>query len=133
MPHTIVNPDTLHDPRPFGYSHSAALPAGAGLVLISGQYASGPDGAVTATDFAEQVEQTFAHLAEVLAAHRLSLADVVGLRTYVVGLDGERLGVLGQAVVRRWGDTPPTQTVLGVAGLALPEILVEVEAVAGTP
>jgi hypothetical protein len=26
--HTIVNPDWLHDPVPFGYSHTAAVPAG---------------------------------------------------------------------------------------------------------
>jgi enamine deaminase RidA (YjgF/YER057c/UK114 family) len=31
------------------------------------------------------------------------------------------------------GDTPPTQTVIGVAGLAMPDILFEVEAVAARP
>jgi enamine deaminase RidA (YjgF/YER057c/UK114 family) len=48
----------------------------------------------------------------------------------VVGLDFERLGAIGRAVRAGCGDTPPTQTVLGVVGLAMPDILFEVEAVA---
>ena len=59
MSHAIVNPDGLHDPVPFGYSHTAAIAAGTDLVLVSGQYGSGPDGAVVSTEFAEQVQQAF--------------------------------------------------------------------------
>lgn len=129
MTHTFVNPPALHDPTAFGYSHSAAVPAGSELVLVSGQYGSGPDGGLVSADFADQVRQAFANLATVLSAHGLGLEDVVQLRTYVVGLDGERLGVIAGSV-GACGPTPPTQTVIGVAGLAMPEILFEVEAVA---
>jgi enamine deaminase RidA (YjgF/YER057c/UK114 family) len=130
MSHTIINPDGLHDPIPFGYSHTAAIPAGAELVLVAGQYGSGPDGMVVSADFAAQVEQAFRNLSVALAAHELDLSHVVQLRTYVVGgPDFEQLGAIGQAV-GACGDTPPTQTVIGVAGLAMPEILFEVEAVA---
>lgn len=130
MTHTVVNPDQLHDPVPFGYSHTAVVPPGSGLVFVSGQYASGPDGRVAAADFAGQVDQVFRNLTTALAAHDLLPTDIAQLRTYVVGLDGERLGILGQAVATHCGDTPPTQTVLGVAALAMPDILVEVEALA---
>jgi enamine deaminase RidA (YjgF/YER057c/UK114 family) len=130
MPHTIVNPDGLHDPTPFGYSHTAAIPAGSELVLVSGQYGSGADGAVVAPDFAAQVRQAFDNLATALAAHRLGLGDVVQLRTYVVDPDFDKLGTIGQAVRAGCGETPPTQTVIGVAALAAPDILFEVEAVA---
>jgi hypothetical protein len=37
MSHTIVNPAGLHDPVPFGYSHTAAVPAGTELVLVAGR------------------------------------------------------------------------------------------------
>ena len=37
MSHTIVNPAGLHDPVPFGYSHTATIPAGTELVLVAGQ------------------------------------------------------------------------------------------------
>lgn len=130
MPHTIVNPDGLHDPGPFGYSHTAHVPAGTQLVFVSGQYGSGPDGMVVSKDFNEQVRQAFSNLGTALAAHGLDLTDVVQLRTYVVNLDFDKLGAIGQAVASSGAEKPPTQTVLGVAALAAPDILFEVEAVA---
>lgn len=133
MSHTIVNPADLHDPVPFGYSHTAAVPAGAELVLVSGQYGSGPDGRVVSTDFTTQVARAFDNLDAALAAHGLTARHVVQLRTYVVGPDFDKLGTIGQAVRRHCGDSPPTQTVIGVAGLAMPDILFEVEAVAVRP
>ena len=130
MAHAIVNPDGLHDPVPFGYSHTATIPAGTELVLVSGQYGSGTDGAVVSTDFTEQVQQAFDNLGVALAAHALDLSHVVQLRTYVVNPDFDKLGTIGQAVAAGCGDTPPTQTVIGVAALAMPDILFDVEAVA---
>ncbi|MEU6408052.1 Rid family hydrolase [Microbispora sp. NPDC046933] len=130
MAHKIVNPDGLHNPVPFGYSHTAAVPAGSELVFVSGQYGSGPDGKVVSGEFAEQVKQAFVNLGTALAAHGLALADVVQLRTYVVNPDFEKLGIIGQAVAGGGAEQPPTQTVIGVAGLAAPDILFEVEAVA---
>lgn len=133
MSHTIVNPDGLHDPVPFGYSHTASVPAGAELVFVAGQYGSGGDGLVTSAAFAEQVQQAFANVGVALAAHGLDLSHVVQLRTYVVDLDFEKLGIIGEAVGSARGATPPTQTVLGVAALAAPDILFEVEVVAARP
>jgi enamine deaminase RidA (YjgF/YER057c/UK114 family) len=134
MSHTIINPAELHDPVPFGYSHTAAVPAGAELVFVSGQYGSGPDGLVVSGEFAAQVDQAFENLGVALAAHGLDLSHVVQLRTYVVSPDFEKLGIIGQAVgSRRGGGGPPTQTVIGVSGLAAPDILFEVEAVAARP
>jgi enamine deaminase RidA (YjgF/YER057c/UK114 family) len=133
MSHTLVNPDGLHNPIPFGYSHTAAIPAGTELVLVAGQYGSNTDGAVVSPDFSEQVQQAFRNLAVALAAHGLDLSHVVQLRTYVVSPDFDKLGTIGQAVQAGCGDTPPTQTVIGVAGLATPDILFEVEAVAARP
>ncbi len=133
MSHTIVNPDGLHNPVPFGYSHTACIPAGTELVLVSGQYGSGADGSVVSPDFTEQVKQAFRNLGVALAAHGLTFSHVVQLRTYVVDLDLDRLGAIGQAVGSHCGDAPPTQSVIGVAGLAMPDILFEVEAVAARP
>ncbi|QES52822.1 endoribonuclease L-PSP [Streptomyces venezuelae] len=133
MAHAIVNPDGLHDPVPFGYSHTATVPAGTELVLIAGQYGSGPDGSVVSTDFAEQVEQAFRNVGVALAAHGLDLGHVVQLRTYVVNHDVSKLGPIAAAVQERWGTKPPTQTLIGVASLAAPDVLFEVEALAARP
>ncbi|MFJ2663115.1 RidA family protein [Nocardia fluminea] len=132
-PHTLVNPAGLHDPTPFGYSHTAVVPAGTDLVLVSGQYGSRTDGAVVSPDFTEQVDQAFRNIATALAAHDLTLAHVVQLRTYVVDHDVSKLGPITAAVQANWGPTPPTQTLIGVASLATPDVLFEVEAVAARP
>jgi enamine deaminase RidA (YjgF/YER057c/UK114 family) len=133
MAHSILNPKGLHNPTPYGYSHTASIPAGAQLVLVAGQYGSKPDGTVVSPNFAEQVQQAFHNLGVALGAHGLDLSHVAQLRTYVLNPDFEKLGVIGQAVHAGCGDTPPTQTVIGVHSLAMPDILFEVEAVAVRP
>lgn len=87
MSATLVNPAGLHDPVPFGYSHSARLPPGCALVLIAGQYGATADGRVVSPAFGEQVRQAFHNLGLVLAAHGLDGRHVVQLRTYVVQPD----------------------------------------------
>ncbi|MER6993372.1 hypothetical protein ABT337_31695 [Saccharopolyspora hirsuta] len=55
------------------------------------------------------------------------------LRTHVVDHDTDKLAVLGEHIAEIWGDQPPTQTLTGVAALALPGMLFEVDAVAVRP
>lgn len=50
--------------------------------------------------------------------------------TYVVDHDPGKLGPIAAAVREGWGGKPPTRTLLGVASLATPQVLFEVEAVA---
>ena len=130
MPHTVLNPAGLHDPVPFGYSHTASIPPGTELVLVSGQYGSSTDGAVVSTDFTEQVRHAFRNLGVALAAHGLDLSHVVQLRKYVVNHDFDKLAAIAEAMRSGWSANPPTHTLVGVASLATPEILLEVEAVA---
>lgn len=130
MSHSVLNPNGLHNPSPFGYSHTAHVPAGSELVFVAGQYASDPQGAVVSEVFAEQVDRSLHNLGLALAGHGLDWSAVVQLRTYVVGLDFERLGAISGAVQGIFGDALPTQTLLGVAALATPDLLFEIEAVA---
>jgi enamine deaminase RidA (YjgF/YER057c/UK114 family) len=132
MPHTLTNPAGLHDPVGFGYSHLAAVTS-TDLVLVAGQYASGPDGNVPTSHFAEQVELAFANLGTALAATGLGFEHVARLGTYIVDHDQEKLEALLGVVTRIWGERPPAQTLLGVARLALPDMLFEVDAVAVRP
>jgi enamine deaminase RidA (YjgF/YER057c/UK114 family) len=130
MSHTLTNPAGLHDPAGFGYSHLAGTPD---LVFVAGQYASGPDGHVPSADFAEQVELSFANLGTALAAAGLGFEHVARLGTYIVDHDEAKLGALLRVITRIWGERPPAQTLLGVARLALPDMLFEVDAVAVRP
>ncbi|HEX2312757.1 MAG TPA: RidA family protein [Thermomonospora sp.] len=128
MAHTIINPAGLHDPVGFGYSHIAVTSGD--LVLIAGQYASDAEGNVVSGDFAEQVDRSLANLDTALRAVGLGFEDVVQLRTFIVDHDATKLTTLAGAIGRIWGGRPPTQTLLGVAALALPGMLFEIDAVA---
>ena len=58
---TIVNPRTLYDPSPNGYSTAVITPPGARVAYISGQ--GGQDGTGSLSpDFAVQVKQAYANL-----------------------------------------------------------------------
>ncbi|WP_405983214.1 RidA family protein [Streptomyces sp. NBC_00158] len=129
---TLVNPSGLHDPSPFGYGHAASAPGEP--VFIAGQYASDGTGEVVPGDFAAQVATAFANLRAALAGVGLGFEHVVRLGTYVVDHDPEKLAVLGKALHDGWPDGRlPAQTLSGVASLALPGMLFEVDAVAVRP
>ncbi|MCP9951549.1 RidA family protein [Actinomadura madurae] len=131
MAHAITNPLGLHDPVRFGYSHVAS--ASGELVFIAGQYASGIEGEVVAEDFAGQVRRSLANLETALASVGLGFGHVVQLRTHIVQHDAGKLAVLAERIREIWKDEPPTQTLTGVAALALPGMLFEVDAVAVRP
>jgi len=58
---------------------------------------------------------------------------VVQLRTFIVDHDADKLAALLTVIREVWGDRPPTQTLAGVASLAFPEMLFEVDALAVVP
>ena len=79
--------------------------------------------------FLEQCRYAYDKVKRVLAHHGASLRDVVKITTYVTDLR-YRL-TLGQCVKDTWGDVVfPTNTLIGVAALAFPEMIIEVDATA---
>ncbi|QIS09439.1 RidA family protein [Nocardia arthritidis] len=124
----ISNPAELHDPTGFGYSHVARVRGE--LVFIAGQYDSDAEGHTTSDDFAVQVDRAFANLGVALRSVGLDYPDVAQLRSHIVDHDLDKLAVLGRKIAELWGDRPPTQTLSGVAALALPGMLFEVDAIA---
>ncbi|MFI5471516.1 RidA family protein [Streptomyces cacaoi] len=128
---TITNPPALHDPTPFGYSHAVSAPGE--LVFLAGQYASDASGAPVPGDFAAQVGLAFDRLEAALAGVGLGLRHVVRLGTFIVDHDPGRLEILGKALHARFGERLPAQTLSGVASLALPGMLFEVDAIAVRP
>ena len=128
---------TIEYPHPQGiainpaYSH-VVVATGARTIYISGQVALDEHGAIVgAGDLAAQTTQVMRNLGLALAAAGASFADVVKITTYVVNYRPEQRAVLGQARAPFFaGRTPPASTLVGVAALAAPEWLVEIEAVA---
>lgn len=112
------------------YSHGIAIPAGHRLVIVAGQLGIDRDNRVPA-DSEAQAEICFGNIAAILAEDGMTMANVVRLSVYVTGrehMDGYR-----RARDRQFPGTPPTTTLIVVAGLVRPEFLVEIEAIAAAP
>lgn len=111
-------------------SYSQAVVVG-DLVFLAGQYGSNDDGSVTSDSFEEQAARAYENIAAVLAQVGAGLEDIVSLRNYLVDpedypqLRGVRDGFIHEPF--------PTSTLLYVAGLAYPGMLIEIEAVARIP
>ncbi|OWJ65232.1 RidA family protein [Inquilinus limosus] len=125
---TIVNPKTLHDPSPNGYSTAVIVPAGARVAYISGQGGQDATGALS-PNFAVQVRQAYANLGAALDALGARPDQVAKLTVFVVDHDMSKLGVLTQAVKDMFGEALPAQTLIPVPKLAIDPMLFEVEAV----
>ncbi|WP_405610912.1 RidA family protein [Streptomyces sp. NBC_01508] len=129
---TMVNPEGL--PKPDVY-RQMSVATGSKLVFLAGQVARDADGRpVGEGDFAAQVEQCYLNIGTALAAIGGSFDDVAKLTVYVVDWSPEKMPLLGEGVGRaaaKMGIDPVKPiTLLGVAALGEPDLLVEVEATA---
>jgi reactive intermediate/imine deaminase len=113
--------------RPY-YANAVRVTAG-DLLFISGQVAWDAAGEVVGRgDPVRQAEQVFANLGTILAAHGATMADVVKVTVYVTDLAWfEQLSAIR---VRLFAELPPASTIVQVASLVDPALLLEVEAVA---
>jgi len=126
MAATFIDPAGVHAPAG-PYSHTAVVPPGAALVFVAGQVGMRADGSIPAA-FAEQADLAFENLRRCLAAHHLDVDAVVKLSVFL--LPRQDFAELRAARERHFGSHRPTSTTVYVAGLAVPELLLEVEAVA---
>ncbi|GGT15989.1 hypothetical protein GCM10010254_40770 [Streptomyces chromofuscus] len=125
----IPDPATPHDPTPFGCSHAVAAPGEP--VFRGGQYASDPGTeAPVPGDVAARVELPLTHPRSVPEGVGLGFEHMVRLRPYDVDHDLAKPGILGTALHEAFGEPLPAQTPSGVAALALPGMLFEIDAVA---
>jgi enamine deaminase RidA (YjgF/YER057c/UK114 family) len=129
MERRIINPWSWQDQ--FGFVHANETSGVERVLLCSGQTSVDADGQpMHEGDMGAQVVQALNNLETVLSEAGFGLADVVRLNYYVTDVDafiqaGETYGAkLAQAGCR------PAATLLGVSRLALPPLLVEIEATA---
>lgn len=124
-----INPWAWQDQ--FGYSQAVETTAKQHVLYCAGQVSMNEDGVpVHAGDMAAQVRQAMGNLETVLTDAEYGLADIVRLTIYTTDVDalfesyGEIVGRLASAGVQ------PPITLLGIARLAFPELMVEIEATA---
>lgn len=124
-----LNPEGLH--KNPAYTQVVTVTGPTKTVYVGGQNAVDASGNIVGKgDIAAQTEQVFRNLEAALAAGGASLEHSIKWTIYLV--QGQPLEP-GFAVYQRvWGDrpNPPLVTGLFVAGLAHPDFLIELEAVA---
>lgn len=128
----LVNPNGL--PKPDMY-RQLSIATGSKLVFLAGQVARDADGRpVGEGDLAAQVEQAYLNIGTAMTEIGGSFDDVAKLTVYIVDWDAEKLPALGEGVARaaaKLGVDPVKPiTLLSVAALGEPDLLVEVEATA---
>lgn len=118
----------LHNP---GFSQVVAA-SGSRTIYTAGQVSIDEGGALIGVgDLAEQAAQSMRNVGLALAAAGASFSDIVKITTYVVNYKPEHRAVIGKARRPFFSNgTPPASTLVGVAALALPEWLIEIEAIA---
>jgi enamine deaminase RidA (YjgF/YER057c/UK114 family) len=109
------------------YSHAVEIPAGARLLLCSGQLGLAPDGRVPEAA-EEQAVLCFEAIGACLAAAGMDFGDIVRLNAYVT--DRAHMAAYMAVRDRYVGPQPPASTLMIVSGFTRPEFKVEVEALA---
>jgi enamine deaminase RidA (YjgF/YER057c/UK114 family) len=100
------------------------------LVFVSGQIARSPGGAIIgAGDTAHQARACFDQIGELLAEAGGRLQDVTRLVYYLTDIDAD-LGIVCAVRDTYAWDPAPASTAVQVAGLAHPDLRVEIEATA---
>ena len=115
----------------FGYSQAIQVTGPARTLVCAGETSMDDNGTpVHAGNMAAQQRQALDNLETVLRQAGFSLADVVRLNFYTTDIDAffaswaESAARLGEAGCR------PASTLLGVTRLAMPELMIEIEATA---
>lgn len=122
---TTLNPKTVRAPAGV-YSHTVRVPENAEWLLISGQVGVDTRGRI-GEGIRKQADQTFKNILACLKENGMNKKDLVKFTVYLT--DSRHIADYRASRKRFIGDaTVPTSTLLIVDGLALPELVIEIEA-----
>jgi enamine deaminase RidA (YjgF/YER057c/UK114 family) len=115
----------------FNINHGIEVTSGQRVLYLSGQTSNGPDGApLHAGDLVAQFRQAWSNLADALTQAGMDATNIVRLNMYTTDMAafmaaaGEIVPIYAEAGCR------PVCTLLGVATLFEPELMIELEATA---
>ena len=117
------NPSTVAAPAAL-YVHGAEVPPNARWLFVSGQIGVYPDGR-PGTGAREQAQLAWKNIGAVLQSAGMAFTDIVKVTTYSVSPD--HLPALREVRDGVLNGHLPASTLLVVAGLAKPELLLEIE------
>ena len=129
MERRIINPWTWQDDM--GYVQANEISGVQRTLLCAGQTSVDAEGRpVHEGDMHAQITQTMDNLETVLAQAGYELSDVVRMNYYTTNVDRFFEAYEALAVRLAEAGCRPAGTLLGVASLAYPELMVEIEATA---
>lgn len=131
MPKEYINPPSLFHSQDIGFSQ-AVVASGTRTLYVSGQTAwDAKRQLVGGTDLATQARQAFRNVRTAVETSGGTIRDVVSLRIYSVDSRPEMAAAVGHALREAFRDSAkPAATWIGVASLADPGFLIEIEATA---
>jgi enamine deaminase RidA (YjgF/YER057c/UK114 family) len=118
--------DSIH-PHSSNVAHGVEVAPGARLMFANGQVGTRLDG-TTPESAAAQTEIVFERIGKVLEAANMTLGDIARLTVFLT--DRAHRDAFFEVRDRVMGDHKPGATILIVAGLARPELKIEIEVVA---
>lgn len=127
----------IEHPLPKGLLRNAAfsqvvVASGKRTIYTAGQVSIDEHGMlVGAGDLAVQTTQAMRNVGLALSAAGADYSDIVKITTYVVNYQPDNRAIIGKARTAFFANGKlPASTLIGVATLALPEWLIEIEAIA---
>jgi 2-iminobutanoate/2-iminopropanoate deaminase len=124
-----INPTSIYDGTATGMSQ-ATIDTDTGLIFISGQVDWDTNFETNKHEMATQTINAAKHLITVLEEANSSVENILQLRVYVRGEVADHMETIVPLIASTLGTSRPELTGLGVASLATPETLIEIEAVA---
>jgi len=119
-------PDTIAPPLG-AYSHAVEIQPDTRVMHLAGQVGMAKDGTVPA-DFKAQAELAWANCVAILNDNGMTMDDVVKINHFITRTeDIPEYGAIRPGLL---GEARPASTLLVVAGLARPDLLIEVEMIA---
>jgi enamine deaminase RidA (YjgF/YER057c/UK114 family) len=129
MERRAINPGTWQDQ--FDFSQAIDVKGAERVVYLAGQVSVDADGlTLHPGDMEAQFHQALDNLETVLAKARLALSDLVRLNYYVTDVPAFLEAVPGVGERLKAAGCKPSSTLLGVARLAQPDWMIEIEATA---
>jgi enamine deaminase RidA (YjgF/YER057c/UK114 family) len=131
----VLNPDGLVKPDAY---RQVAIATGSRMVFLAGQVARDADGTpVGAGDLAAQTDQALRNVNAAVIGAGGTFSDVAKLTLFVVDWAPDKMAALGDGVGRAVAalgiDPLKAVTLIGVAALAEPDLLIEIDAIAVLP
>ncbi len=129
MQNRAFYPETIAAPLGH-YAQGVEIPPNSKITFVAGQVGIDPDGNVP-EDFVGQAENAWNNCVKILEHNGMRMKDVVKITHFIT--DAANLPAYNDVRMKFLGKDKPASTLLIVAGLARPDLLIEVEMVAAKP